>query len=81
MIRQTFYISDEISHKLKEVAHTTKTKISNLVNEALRGYLNHHQKKSEKSHSLLAAAGKIKCFRNSDPIALQKKLRKDWDAK
>lgn len=81
MLRQTFYISEEVSQKLKIEAHKKKKKLSRLVDEALRSFLFSPKKEKKDDHSLLAYAGKFKSFKNTDPIEYQKSLRSEWKKK
>ena len=79
MLRQTFYITNDVSRLLRQVAADKEQKISNLVNEALTHYLGLLKKKRRKTLSIFKYAGKIKSFKNVDPIAYQRNERKNWD--
>lgn len=78
MLRQTFYISSDISRALKKKAYEHNTKISSLVEKALRRFLSVEGKKGQKRHSLQQYAGKIRSFKGVDPIRFQRKLRSEW---
>ncbi len=79
MMRQTFYITNEVSRLLKRVAVENEQKISNIVNDALAHYLALLKKKPRKTLAIFKYAGKIKAFKNTDPIVFQRKERGSWD--
>ena len=79
MLRQTFYISDDVSKALRQQALLQKMKMSVLVDKALRRFLEQPKENKKKIHSLLKGVGKIDSFKGIDPIQYQKKLRSEWD--
>ena len=78
-MRQTFYISNDVSRLLKQVALEKEQKISQLVNEALTHYLGIIKKKKSQTLAIFKYAGKIKSFKHVDPLTYQRNERKNWD--
>ncbi len=78
MSRQTFYLSTDVTRELKRLAYDNKTRLSHLVNAALRRYLRFIKQKPSKTHSLTKYANKIHSFKKINPIEFQRQERQQW---
>jgi len=80
MKKTTLYIGDDLIRKLKEETIRENQSMTDIINRALRKYLEDRRKTPKKFENLKKALGKSAVLRKiSDPVEYQRKLRSEWE--